>query len=79
VPEPDSTDVVVLLGAHALGVERLLVAAAAPRLVVVVPPDAPRQSTPTALSVLERAAAPVIRWRVAGSNVVPLRPRATVA
>jgi hypothetical protein len=79
VPEPDSTDVVVLLGAHALGVERLLVAAAAPRLVVVVPPDAPRQATPTALSVLERAAAPVIRGRVAGSNVVPLRPRVTVA
>jgi hypothetical protein len=79
VPEPDSTDVVVLLGAHALGVERLLVAAAAPRLVVVVPPDAPRQANPTALSVLERAAAPVIRGRVAGSNVVPLRPRATVA
>jgi len=79
VPEPDSTDVVVLLGAHALGVERLLVAAAAPRLVVVAPPDAPRQAGPTALSVLERAAAPVIRERVAGGNVVPLRPRATVA
>jgi hypothetical protein len=66
--------VVVLLGAHALGVERLLVAAAAPRLVVVVPPDAPRQSTPTALSVLERAAAPVIRWRVAGSKRRPAPP-----
>lgn len=79
VPEPDSADVVVVLGAHALGIERLLVAAAAPRLVAVVPPDAPRQATPTVLSVLERAAAPVIRGRVAGSNVVPLRPRATVA
>ena len=77
VPEPDSTDVVVLLGAHALGVERLLVAAAAPRLVVVVPPDAPRQSTPTALSVLERAAAPVIRggWPGAtSSRSAPARP-----
>jgi hypothetical protein len=79
VPEPDTADVVILLGAHTLGVERLLVAAAAPRLVVVVPPDAPRQAGPTALSVLERAAAPVIRGRVAGSKVVPLRPRATVA
>ena len=56
-----------------------LVAAAARRLVAVVPPDAPRQPTPTVLSVLERAAAPVIRERAAGSNVVPLRPRATVA
>ena len=79
VPEPDSADVVILLGAHTLGVERLQVAAAAPRLVVVAPPDAPRQAGPTALSVLERAAAPVIRWRAAGGNVVPLRPRATVA
>ena len=79
VPEPDSADVVILLGAHALGVERLLVAGAAPRLVVVAPPDAPRQAGATALSVLERAAAPVIRERVAGGNVVPLRPRATVA
>jgi hypothetical protein len=80
VPEPDSADVVVVLGAHRLGVERLLVAAAAPRLIAVVPPDAQRQEAPTALSVLERAAAPVIRGRVAAAgNVVPLRPRATVA
>jgi hypothetical protein len=80
VPEPDSADVVVVLGAHQLGVERLLVAAAAPRLIAVVPPDAQRLEGPTALSVLERAAAPVIRGRVpATGNVVPLRPRATVA
>ena len=76
MPEADTADVVMVLGAHRLGVERLLVAAAAPRLIVVVPPGAERQQTPTALSVLERAAAPVIRGRAATErNVVPIGPR----
>ena len=65
-----------MLGAHRLGLERLLVAAAAPRLIVVVPPGAERQQGPSALSVLERAAAPVIRGRIAGgTNVLPMAPR----
>lgn len=79
LPEPDSADVVIMLGAHRLGVERLLVAAAAPRLIAVVPPDAVSSepvATPTALSVLQRAAAPVIRGRsAAGRKVVPIGPR----
>ena len=76
MPENDSADVVVMLGAHRLGVERLLAAAAAPRLIAVMPPGAERQMAPSTLSVLERAAAPVIRGRVAdGRNVVPMAPR----
>jgi hypothetical protein len=76
LPETDSADVVIVLGAHALGVERLLVAAAAPRVVAVEPPGAEQRKTPSALSVLEHAAAPVIRGRaVIGRNVVPIAPR----
>jgi hypothetical protein len=76
MPEADSVDVVIVLGAHRLGLERLLVAAAAPRLIVVVPPGAERRQGPSALSVLERAAAPVIRGRTAaGTNVLPMAPR----
>jgi hypothetical protein len=41
--------------------------------------DAPRQAGPTALSVLERPPAPVIRWRAAGGTSSPSGPRATVA
>ena len=78
VPGPDSADVVVVLGAHRLGVERLLLTAAAPRLIAVVPPGEEPEETPTALSVLQRAAAPVIRGRGAtGRNVVPIGSRST--
>jgi hypothetical protein len=76
VPPPDSADVVIVLGAHRLGVERLLLTAAAPRLIAVVPPDEPADESPTALSVLQRAAIPVIRGRAAtGRNVVPIGSR----
>ena len=66
-----------MLGAHRLGVERLLLTAAAPRLIAVVPPDEDADESPTALSVLQRAAIPVIRGRAAtGRNVVPIGSRA---
>ncbi len=78
VPETDSADVVMVLGAHRLGVERLLLTAAAPRLIAVVPPDETPEESPTALSVLQRAAVPVIRGRaVTGRNVVPIGSRST--
>lgn len=78
LPEPDSADVVIVLGAHRLGVERLLLAAAAPRLIAVVPPGELPEAAPTALSVLQRAVAPVIRGRGAtGRNVVPIGSRST--
>lgn len=78
VPEPDSADIVMVLGAHRLGVERLLLTAAAPRLIAVVPPAETPEESPTALSVLERAAVPVIRGRAAtGRNVVPIGSRST--
>lgn len=80
MPEPDSADVVIVLGAHRLGVERLLLTAAAPRLIAVVPPGETPEESPTALSVLERAATPVIRGRATtGRNVVPIGSRSTQA
>jgi len=70
LPAADLVDVVVLLGAEELGVERLLVAAVAPRLVAVdsrnlrsVDPAGPGGATadaPTLLGELDRAAAPVV-------------------
>ncbi|HEY0816179.1 MAG TPA: hypothetical protein VGE11_23130 [Pseudonocardia sp.] len=80
MPEADSADVVMVLGAHRLGVERLLLAAAAPRLIAVVPPGETPDESPTALSVLQRAATPVIRGRAAaGRNVVPIGSRSAAA
>jgi hypothetical protein len=73
LPPADSADIVLVLGAAGLGVERLLLAAVAPRLVAVVGPDAARNDTPTLLSVLQRASALVIRGRTtAGGRVVPI-------
>lgn len=73
VPPPDSCDVVLVLGASALGVERLLVTAVAPRLIAVVGPDEQARSAPTLLSVLQRAAALVIRAQAApDARVVPI-------
>jgi hypothetical protein len=62
IPAPDRLDAVVVLGAAELSVERLLVAAAAPRLLAVVGPGArPADPGPTLLGVLERAEAKVVR------------------
>jgi len=63
LPPTDSTDVVLVLGAAGLGVERLLVAAVAPRMIAAVGPGELADGAPTLLSVLQRAAAPVIRGR----------------
>jgi hypothetical protein len=71
LPPPDSADVVLVLGAGGLGVERLLLSAVAPRIVAVAGQgDAPSES-PTLLSVLQRASALVIRGRATGGRVVP--------
>jgi hypothetical protein len=85
LPPADSADVVLVLGAGGLGVERLLLAAVAPRMVAVVGPGEVRDDTPTLLSVLRRASALVVRGRPAtGGRVVPLpagahRSRAAVS
>lgn len=71
LPAPDSADVVLVLGAGGLGVERLLLSAVAPRIVGVIGPDGTRGDSPTLLSVLQRASALVIRGRTAGGQVVP--------
>ncbi len=72
LPPADSADIVLVLGAAGLGVERLLLAAVAPRLVAVVGPGDARDDTPTLLSVLQRASALVIRGRTAPGRVVPI-------
>ncbi|NMH98963.1 hypothetical protein [Pseudonocardia acidicola] len=64
LPAADSADVVMVLGAAELGVDRLLLTAVAPRLVAVVGSGArPPAGGPTLLTVLQRAAALVIRGR----------------
>jgi len=63
VPPPDSADVVVVLGAAGLGVERLLLTAVAPRMIAVVAPDEQPEGSPSLLSVLQRTAVLVIRGR----------------
>jgi hypothetical protein len=75
VPPADSADIVVVLGAARLGVERLLLTAVAPRLVAVVGPGERANGSPSMLSVLHRASALVIRGgagRPAQGRVVPL-------
>ncbi|MGE0298686.1 hypothetical protein [Pseudonocardia sp.] len=74
LPPADSADVVLVLGAAGLGVERLLLTAAAPRLVAVLAPNDQAAPAPSLLSVLRRAGALVIRGGVgdAGGEVVPL-------
>jgi hypothetical protein len=71
LPPVDSADVVIVLGAGRLGVERLLLSAVAPRIVAVVGPGDGPDDTPTLLSVLQRASALVIRGRPTGGRVVP--------
>ncbi len=65
LPGPDSADVVLVLGADSMGLEQLLVAAAAPRLVAVTTgvtslTAAPAESPPTVLSVLRKVPVPVV-------------------
>lgn len=76
LPAPDSADVVIVVGAAELGVERLLLAAVAPRLVAVLRPGEEAESAPSMISILHRAAALVIRGRTqtpaAGGRVVQL-------
>jgi hypothetical protein len=71
LPDADTADLVLLLGAGSLGTENLLVAAAAPRLLAVsagfasTPPPGPPGADDTVLSTLRRAGVPVI---VAGGD-----------
>lgn len=78
LPAPDSADVVVVVGAAQLGVERLLLTAVAPRIIAVVAPDEQPEGSPSLLSVLQRAAALVIRGRTADTpgRVVPFHSAA---
>lgn len=70
LPARDSADVVVVVGAQSLGVQRLLLAAVAPRLAAVVSPEAIPAQGPTMLSVLRRAGARTIHGR-SSARVVP--------
>lgn len=80
MPALDSADVVVVLGAAQLGVERLLLAGVAPRLIAVVAPGERPEPSPSLLSVLRRASALVIRAGRAGpaARVVPISRSAPV-
>jgi hypothetical protein len=71
LPPPDSADVVLVLGAGGLGVERLLLSAVAPRIVAVTAPGDSRGENPSLLTVLQGASALVIRGRPAGGRGVP--------
>jgi hypothetical protein len=62
LPAPDRADVVVVLDAGRLGIDRALLAAAAPRVVATVPPGG-RSGSATLLGLLNRASALVIRGR----------------
>lgn len=70
VPSADSADVVLVLGAAGLGVERLLLTAVAPRMIAVVGPGKRPDGAPTLLSVLQRASALVIRGRSTANGQV---------
>jgi hypothetical protein len=83
LPAPDRADVVVVLDAGTLGLDRVLIAAAAPRIVAAVAPGG-RTGPGTLLGLLNRASAVVIRGgagetpgRVVritpGTRAVPLR------
>ncbi len=68
VPPPDSADVVVVVGAARLGVERLLLASVAPRMIATVDPAGEAETSPSLLSVLHRASALVIRGQAARTS-----------
>ena len=64
MPGEDTVDVVLLLGAADLGVDRLMLTAAAPRLAAVVAPGVRQADGPTLLGVMQRASALVVAGRV---------------
>jgi len=73
LPPPDGADIVVVLDAGRVGVDRAMLAAAAPRMLAVAGPGA-RSGGTTLLGLLHRAGALVIRGRsvAAPGRVVPL-------
>jgi hypothetical protein len=73
LPPPDRADVVVVLDAGRVGIDRALVGAAAPRLLAVAAPGS-RAGGSTLLGLLSRASALVIRSRAPEipGRVVPL-------
>jgi hypothetical protein len=85
LPEADTADLVLLLGAGSLGTENLLVAAAAPRLLAVsggfaaAPLPGPPSAADTVLSTLRRAAVPVIVAAGAEAPAEPAEPAEPVA
>jgi hypothetical protein len=87
IPPADSADVLLVLGADTLGVEHLLLTAAAPRMIAAIGSDGPAASAPSLLSVLRRADALVIQGKAASpaqaATVVPIsvaaHPRAARA
>ncbi len=86
IPPPDSADVLLVLGADALGVEHLLLTAAAPRMLAAIGSGERAGSAPSLLSVLRRADALLIRSKNPSpppAAVVPIsaaaQPRATRA
>jgi hypothetical protein len=85
LPEADTADLVLLLGAGSLGTENLLIAAAAPRLLAVsggfaaAPLPGPPSAADTVLSTLRRAAVPVIVAAGAEAPAEPAEPAEPVA
>lgn len=76
LPPPDRADVVVVLGAGGLGLDRALVAAAAPRVVAAAAPGAKADGA-TLLGLLREASAPVVRGSAdSEGRVVALSPGA---
>jgi hypothetical protein len=77
LPGTDTLDIVILLDAAELGVNRLLVTGAAPRLVAIAA-GARRSGTNTLLGVLAQAGAPVVRGQspALGSGRVVHLPQA---
>ena len=75
LPAADRADVLVVLDAGTVGVDRALLAAAAPRVVAAVAPGR-RSGSATLLGVLNRASALVVRGRTAQApgRVVQLTP-----
>lgn len=77
LPAPDRADVVVVLDAGSLGIDRALLAAVAPRVVVAAGPGS-RPGDGSLFGLLQRAAALVIRGRSTdgAGRVVQLTPGA---
>ena len=77
LPAPDSADVVVVLDAGRLGIDRALLAGAAPRVIAAAAPGS-RSGSATLLGLMHRACALVIRGRSPETTgrVVPIVPSA---